>query len=171
MEEEGDRWSAWYTTQGMRQEIANVACALNIDPPIYTAALLLPWHDSSNSRILWPVLLLIFLTTRLPLPWRDSSDRKLVWHVFLPIFLSRPRVCPPRDGKFDQGPTARSEVIEGAFGGPARCPAQHPQKRMWVSKWRQIETSTVESIMAFYRTSIIVMRDKGGVPQSASTFE
>lgn len=62
----------------------------------------------------------------------------------------------PRAGKCEQGPTARSKVIECAFGRPAPCPAQQPQKRVWVSKRRQIETSTVVRMLAFYRTSIVI---------------
>lgn len=59
-----------------------------------------------------------------------------------------------------QGPTARNNITEYAFGKPARCLAQHPQKRMWVSNWRQVETSTVVRVIPFYRTSIFVVRDK-----------
>ena len=170
MEQEGDRWPTWYAAQGVCHEVANVACAQNIDPPVYTTTLLLSPHGTANTKILWLVALLVFLTTRLPLPWSDSSIRKLLWHIFFTVFLPRPQICSLRGMKCYQSPTACGKVIECAFGRPVRCPAQHPQKRMWVSKWRQVETSTVEKI-AFYRTSITVTGGRGGVPQSASTFE
>lgn len=144
MEEEGDGRAAGDPAQGMRHQIADVAGAQNVDPSIDTATLLLPWHDAAN--------------------------RKIFWHVFLPIFLSRPRVASLKGGNADQGPTAGSEVTEGAFGGPTPCPAQHPQKRMWGSKWRQGETSTVEKRMGGYRTSIVVMKDPGGLFVSVSGF-